>query len=229
MNVFTQKLIENTDEEYRVFSKKLIPDTRYEILGVRVPVIKRVAGKCRNGEVSGSDVFSKNHSYYEEWFLHGILIEEVCKDINGVFSLLDGFLPRLDNWAVCDSTSASLKIIKKNRSAVLDKIAEWKNSDNPYTVRFAITVLMNYYISETTEDGIFEIVNGIDSDNYYVNTAAAWFYSVALVKCYEKAILFLQNGSLKTVIHNKAIQKAIESFRIADNVKKYLKTLRRKN
>lgn len=228
MHIFTKTLIENAEENYKAFSKKLIPDTHYEILGIRVPTIKNIAKKYKTETLLIKNFFEEKHFFYEEWFLHGIMINQASTNVADALILLDKFLPFLDNWAICDSTSASLKILKKDKDITLNKIKEWIKSDNPYTIRFAVTVLMNYYLSENTQKIIFEYINSINSDNYYVNMAIAWFYSVALVKCYDQALYYIKEAKLKLFIHNKAIQKAIESYRISDSIKKYLRTLKRK-
>ncbi len=228
MNIITKELLDNVDKDYRDFAKKLIPDTNYDILGVRVPTIKKIAKKYSINKKLINDYLSEKHCYYEEWFAHGILIGLEKRDVENVLKFLDDFLPYLDNWAICDSTSASLKIIKRNKELFFEKIKGYLNSNNPYTVRFAITLFMNYFLEEQYLENIFKLINNINSNHYYINMAIAWLYSVSLVKHYDKTITMFAGNVLSDFIHNKSIQKAIESFRIPQDKKLYLKTLKRK-
>ena len=228
MNIITKELFKSVDKNYCEFSKKLIPDTNYEILGVRVPTIKKIAKKYSTNTKIINDYLFEKHYYYEEWFLHGLLIGLEKRDVEKVLKLLDEFLPYLDNWAICDSTSASLKIIKCNKELFFEKITGYLNSNNPYTVRFAVTLFMNYFLEEQYLEDIFKLINKINSNHYYINMAISWLYSVALVKHYDKTITLFTDNVLSDFIHNKSIQKAIESFRIPQDKKLYLKTLKRK-
>ncbi len=227
-NPLTKELFENVDENYRLFSLKLIPDTKYRIIGVRVPIIKNIAKKYSANKELIKSFLDDEHVYYEEWFLHGRFIDDIKTSVEDVFSRLDFFLSHLDSWSVCDSTSAGLKIVKNHKKVFYDKISEYLKSDNPYTVRFAVTLLMNYYLDDDYCESAFRTVNAINTEHYYVNMAIAWFYSTALIKQYDKAVKYLENGTLNDFVHNKSIQKAVESFRISNDVKDYLKKLKRK-
>lgn len=227
-NPLTKELFENADENCRLFSLKLIPDTKYRIIGVRVPIIKNIAKKYSANKELIENFLAEEHIYYEEWFLHGTFIDSIKNSVKEVFSRLDFFLPHLDSWSVCDSTSAGLKIVKKHKKLFYEKISEYLKSNNPYTVRFAVTLLMNYYLDDDYCESAFQTVNTINIEHYYVNMAIAWFYSTALIKQYDKAVKYLENGTLSDFVHNKSIQKAVESFRISNDIKDYLRKLKRK-
>ena len=224
MHQITKRLIENIDLTYKDFSKKLIPDTKLKILGVRVPIIKKLAKEYKNTPTAQA-FLSEDHIYYEEWFLHGLLISQI-KDFNKAISLTEEFLPHIDNWGICDSFSASLKIFLKYPHEVYERILTWLKSDRPYVKRFAIVVLLDYFLDSNFDSKILTITSAIISDNYYVNMAIAWLFSVALVKHYNETITFIEQRTLPRFVHNKAIQKAIESFRISQDKKTYLRTLK---
>lgn len=227
MNNITQLLIDKKEEKYKKFSKKIIPDTKLEILGVRVPNIKKIARllKAEQPELISTFINDYTHTYYEEWFLHGLLLQNVT-DIDNLFALLDNFLLYVDNWAICDSTASVLKIVKKYPEKFYKKICEWIESNKTYVVRFAIVLLNDYYLDNYFSEKLLKKVIKIASNNYYVKMAKAWFLSTSLIKQYEKTIWVLQQKVLDKFTHNKTIQKAIDSYRIDADIKIYLKTLR---
>lgn len=225
MSAITKELLNAVDDAYKTFSKKLIPDTNLEILGVRVPKIKAIAKKFTNTN-DAKEFLSCDHKYYEEWFLHGLLLSSLKCDIDVIFNCLDKFLPHVDNWAICDSVAAALKIFNKHSDKVLNKIKEWILSPNPYTVRFAIVILLDYFLGDKFDEKIFDIVINAACEHYYINMAIAWFISVALIKQYDSAVKILIDKRLPKFVHNKSIQKASESFRIDAATKSYLKSLK---
>ncbi len=222
----TELLILNSEENYKLFSQKLIPDTSYEILGVRVPKIKEIAKSVAKNPTTALSFLKEKHNYYEEYFLHGIVLGNLKTDFNSIITLLDDFLKHIDNWAICDSTVSAMKIFKNHKKEVFEHIKRWIKSDKPYTVRFAVVTLLQYFIDEEYIDKAIPLVYNAISNHYYANMAIAWFFSVALVKQYHKTISVLEKKSLPKFIQNKSIQKAIESFRIDQNTKSYLRTLK---
>ena len=224
MNLIIQELFNNQDKIYKLFSQKLIPDTKLEIIGVRVPILKNIAKKYKNTNTE-NEFLQEKHFYYEEWFLHGLLIGNET-NFEKTMRYVEDFLPQIDNWAICDSFVSSLKIFKKNKTAVYKKVKEWILSDNTYTKRFAIVVLLDYFIDSEFIRETLTILQTIISDNYYVNMALAWFYSVALIKEYKTTLPIIESKKLPKFVHNKSIQKAVESFRIKEDIKAYLKSLK---
>ncbi len=228
----TNILMNERNEKYKSFSEKLVPDTNYKILGVNVPTIKRIAKTLALSKNDNEllNFFCSKHLYYEEYLLHGLLIGYLKKhNLNKIVEHIENFLPYIDNWAICDSTVMNLKIIGKNPDYFLSYIIKWIYNEHFYVKRFAIVSLMSYYLDDNFDSNIINLVSKIKSENYYVNMACAWFFSVALVKQYDQAIDILKKGLLSNFIHNKTIQKAIESFRIPQTTKDYLKSLKRKN
>ncbi len=222
----TNKLFELSEKEYKIFSEKLIPDTKLEILGVRTPLIKKYAKYlCKDTPHLVNDFLCAKHQYYEEWLLHGFLLSYE-KDIDALILQLNNFLPYIDNWAICDCSVMALKIFKKNPIKTLDFIKNCIKSNKPYIVRFGIVALLSYFLDTNFSNEILLLINDIKSEHYYVNMALAWFYSIAIIKQYKSILPLIKSQSLPKFVHNKAIQKATESFRVPFDTKQYLKTLK---
>ncbi len=158
--------------------------------------------------------------------LHGLLISEI-KDYDVCINEIDRFLPYVDNWAVCDIMSP--KILKKNKEELIKKIKKWAKLKQTYTCRFGIKMLMSYFLDEDFKPEYLKISASVHSNEYYVQMMVAWFFATALAKQWNDAILYLENNKLDNWVHNKAIQKALESYRITDEQKVYLKNLKIKN
>ena len=163
------------------------------------------------------------HKYYEENNLHGFLIETM-KDYNQVIAALDAFLPYVDNWATCDLMSP--KIFKKHLPELREQIQVWMASSHTYTIRFGIEMLMSFYLDEQFQPEYLDWVADVQSEEYYVNMMIAWYFATALAKQYDAALPYIQQHRLEPWTHNKAIQKAIESYRITDEQKDYLRSLK---
>ncbi len=226
-NDITDFLFKNADVKYRDFTAKLTPNIDKEtIIGVRVPLLRQLSKKLKNADVATEFLSTLPHSYLEENHLHGFLIEH-CRDYDTAVSLLEDFLPYIDNWATCDTVRP--KVFKKHPKELIDKIKLWIQSENPYTVRYAIGLLNSFYLDEHFSPEHLHIVSKIKSDEYYINMMIAWYFATALCKQYDCAVKHLENHTLSQWVHNKAIQKAIESYRIDTDTKAYLRTLKIKN
>ena len=223
-NDITDFLLRNADEEYREFTAKLTPNIDKEsIIGVRVPLLRKLSKKLKNTDVATDFLHSLPHSYLEENHLHGFLIEH-STDFDTAISLLEDFLPYINNWATCDTVRP--KILKKHTDKLFEKIKLWLKSDHTYTVRYAIGLLNSFYLDEHFESEHLQLVAGIKSDEYYINMMIAWYFATALCKQYDDAVKILENRTLPLWVHNKAIQKARESYRIDADTKAYLNTLK---
>ena len=163
------------------------------------------------------------HKYYEENNLHGMLLEQI-KDYDELIIELEKFLPHIDNWATCDLLS--LRIVEKNLEDFLGKINKYIKSDQPYTIRFGISMLMKHYLDDNFKIEYANKVAGVQSEEYYVNMMRAWYFATALAKQYDSIIPFIEEKKLDVWTHNKAIQKSIESYRITPEQKEYLRTLK---
>ena len=163
------------------------------------------------------------HKYYEENNLHGMLLEQI-KDYDELIIELEKFLQYIDNWATCDLLS--LRIVKKNLEDFLEKINKYIKSDQPYTIRFGISMLMKHYLDDNFKIEYANKVTAVQSEEYYVNMMRAWYFATALAKQYDSIIPFIEEKKLDVWTHNKAIQKSIESYRITPEQKEYLRTLK---
>lgn len=222
MNI-KEELLKLKDEKYKEFHAKLMPTINPDtIIGIRVPVLRAFSKTIQDTE----DFFSHlPHEYFEENNLHGFLIEKIS-DFDECIKELEKFLPYVDNWATCDMMRP--KVFKKNTDKLVLKIKEWLKSEHTYTVRFGIEMLMVYFLDEKFDEKYLEWVSKIKSDEYYINMMIAWYFATALAKQYETAVKYIEKNKLPLWVHNKTIQKAVESYRISNDVKDYLKTYRRK-
>ena len=219
------KLFELQDKEYAKFQAKLTPGIEEEnVIGVRLPLARKLAKEYIKDEESKTFLKELPHKYYDENILHGMLVSEI-KDYDTCIEEIDRFLPYVDNWAVCDTMIP--KVLKKNKQDLLKRIKKWSKSKEVYTCRFGIKMLMSFYLDEDFKEEYLEIPASIHSDEYYINMMIAWFFATALAKKWEQTIKYLENNKLDVWVHNKTIQKARESYRITDDQKEYLKSLKR--
>ncbi len=214
------------DKEYHAFHSKLIPNVNPDLfIGVRTPELRKYAKRLFKTSQAEEYLSILPHQYYDENNLHGFLIEET-KDYSTVINALDAFLPYVDNWATCDMISP--KVFKKHTAELIEKIKEWMASEHTYTKRFGMGMLMKFYLDENFSLEYLDMVASVESNEYYVNMMIAWFFATALAKQYEATLPYIVNQKLNQWVHNKAIQKSIESYRIAPEQKAYLRTLKRK-
>ena len=218
------QLFELQDVEYREFQRKLMPTVNPEtVIGVRTPELRKLAKEFSKTPEAEEFIKILPHKYYEENNLHGFLIEAI-KDYDQVIKAIDDFLPYVDNWATCDLMSP--KVFKKHLPELYDKIKVWLKSDWTYTVRFGIEMLMSFFLDDHFQPEMPDLVAEIRSQEYYVNMMIAWYFATALAKQYEAVLPYIKERRLDKWAHNKAIQKAIESYRISDEAKAYLRTLK---
>ena len=224
MEKITKMLFALRDENYATFQAKLTPTVDKSLfIGVRVPEVRKLAKKITSEPFAASFLQELPHKYYDENMLHGLLISEF-KDYNKAIEETDRFLPFVDNWAVCDIMSP--KIFKKHKSELIDKIREWVDSSETYTIRFGIEMLMSHFLDEDFMPEYLEIPAAVRSEEYYVNMMIAWFFATALAKQWNNTIPYIKKDRLDRWTHNKTIQKAIESYRITDEQKVYLRSLK---
>jgi 3-methyladenine DNA glycosylase AlkD len=214
----------NRDEGYAQFQRKLIPNIAPEtVLGVRTPVLRKLAKQIAKEDVCKAFLEELPHRFFEENQLHGFLISDM-RDYDACIRELEKFLPYMDNWATCDQTSPA--VFAKHRKELLAQIQRWLNSDHPYTVRFGIGMLMRHYLDEDFQPEYLTWVTQIKSEEYYVNMEIAWYLATALAKQWNAAISCLESKKMEKWVHNKTIRKAIESYRITDEQKAYLRSLK---
>ena len=221
-----ERLFAMAEKEYGQFQAKLIPTVDPAlILGVRMPKLRALAREISGSAEAEAFLRALPHTYFEENQLHAALIERL-RDYPACLAATERFLPFVDNWATCDCFSP--KVFGKNRAALLDEIRRWITSDKTYTVRFAIKQLITWYLDESFFPECLAMVAAVNSADYYVKMMVAWFFATALAKQYEAALPYLEQERLPVWIHNKTIQKAVESYRITPEQKIYLRSLRKK-
>lgn len=219
-----EALFAKQDTAYRDFQAKLIPTIdRETVIGVRTPELRKMAKQFAKQKEIGAFLAELPHSYFEENQLHAFIIAE-RKDFAQCMEELTAFLPYVDNWATCDQMSP--KVLKKHRQELMPYIREWIASDETYTVRFGVRMLMEHFLDEDFDLAYPGMVSEIRSEEYYVNMMIAWYFATALAKQYEAVLPYLEEKRLETWTHNKAIQKAVESYRITPEQKGYLKGLK---
>lgn len=219
-----QELLLMQDDRYRDFQSSLIPTVAKErIIGVRTPKLRAFAKRLRGSPEAEAFLRVLPHDCFEENQLHAFLIEEI-RDYTTCISALNAFLPHVDNWATCDMMSP--KVLGRHSEALRREITHWLASPHPYTVRYAIGMLMRWYLDAHFSNADLQAVASTESENYYVKMMIAWYFATALAKQYDAAILYLQMPQLPPWTHNKTIQKALESNRITAEQKQYLRTLK---
>ena len=219
-----KRLYELQDLGYQKFHSHLIPGAN-QVIGVRMPALRALA-KAIVKDQPEEFLRTCPHDWYEQSMLSGMVLAQSDFDAEKVQEQLDLFLPYVNNWAVCDCTANQLKIIKKNKAAFWDWILAHLDSTRPFTVRFCICLLMGYYLEEPYIDRVLEIFRSIRSEDYYVNMGLAWALCECLIKYYPKTLPVLEQKILPSWVQNKTIQKAVDSFRITEEQKTMLRSLR---
>ena len=219
-----EKIVALQDKSYQAFQSKLMPTVPSEtIIGVRTPMLRKLAKEISGTKQAESFLNSLPHKYYEENNLHAFLVENI-KDYDTALVETEKFLPYIDNWATCDCFCP--KVFAKHKEELLIPIRRLLNSDKIYTVRYAMGMLMRYYLDEEFRPEYLGWVADVHSEEYYLNMMRAWYFATALAKQPEAALPWLTTRRLDTWTHNKTIQKAVESFRITPEMKQRLRMLR---
>lgn len=227
-DLINEEIINNlnslSDSKYRDFQIKLIPGkTSDQMIGVRTPDLRSYAKELSKRDDISDFLNNLPHEFFDENQLHAFIIS-LLKDYDKCMDEVDRFLPYVDNWATCDQMSP--KIFKKNREKLLEKIRDWIASDKTYTIRFGIKMLMEHFLDDDFDLQYPDMVASVRSEEYYVNMMIAWYFATALAKQYDSILPYIEEKRLDTWTHNKAIQKSIESYRITDDQKSYLRSLK---
>ena len=222
--VLIEKLKKFQDMKYRDMQIRIIPSVDPKsVIGVRTPDLKAIAKDILRSGDYRNFLEGLPHEYFEENQIHSFIISGM-KDLGECMEELEIFLPYVDNWATCDQLSP--KIFKKHKDVVLEHIKQWIKSDKTYTVRFGIGMLMGHFLDDDFDPVYPEMVAGIRSDEYYINMMIAWYFATVIAKQYESVIPYIEGKRLDDWTHNKAIQKCLESRRITEEKKSYLKSLK---
>ena len=221
MSAITGRLLTLADGGYRRFQMPLLPTIPPErVIGVRTPLLRKLAKELAGTEEGEAFLQDLPHTYYEENNLHAFLVEQI-KDFDACMAAIDAFLPYVDNWSTCDGWSP--KVLKQHPEELLCKIQAWMASDHPYTVRYGIGMLQRHFLDQRFRPEYLDWVAAVDREEYYVRMMVAWYFATALAKQYEAALPFIRGRRLPLWTHNKAIQKALESYRVPPERKAQLK------
>ena len=221
-----QQLFELQDLKYRDFHAKLVPGMNVnDIIGVRTPELRKFAKQLAKDERVGDFLAVLPHRYLDEMNLHGFIISEL-KDYDECLEEIERFLPYVNNWATCDLLSPKAFKQKKNRVRLIEDIKRWMASDEPFIIRFGIEMLMSFYLDEDFKPEYLKWVSDIRHEHYYVKMMVAWYFATALAKQWESTLPYIVESTLEKWTHNKAIQKAVESYRIKPEQKELLKSYR---
>ncbi len=222
-----KELINLADEKYRKFHSNLCPGVE-NILGVRLPLLRQIAKNLAKDDYNDY-LNNSNTKYYEEIMIEGLIIGYLKIDNENRFNYIKNFVPKINNWAVCDSFCNNLKFTNRNMAEVWGFILPYTSSKNEFDVRFAVVMILNFYIVEDYIDRVLSILNNIHHDGYYVKMAVAWAISFAYIHFPEKTLIFLKNNNLDNFTYNKSLQKIIESNRISKEGKDLMRSMKIKN
>lgn len=222
-----EELINLADEKYKKFHSNLCPGVE-NILGVRLPILRKLSKDLSKNNYKD---YLDNDSvkYYEEVMIEGLIIGYIKADNETRFKYIRNFVPKINNWAVCDSFCNNLKFTKKNMSEVWDFILPYTSSKNEFDVRFAVVMILNFYIVDGYIDNVLSVLNDIHHDGYYVKMAVAWAVSFAYIHFPDKTLAFLKNNNLDNFTYNKSLQKIIESNRVSKEYKDLMRSMKKKN
>lgn len=224
MNQLQTQLFELQDLKYRDFQSNLMPGIdKNQVIGVRMPVLRKFEKQFVKTEEAKGFIRELPHQYYEENNLHMMMISQI-KDYEQCLSEIERFLPYVNNWATCDMMVP--KCFQKHKEELLPVIKKWIASGQTYTIRYGIGILMGIYLDEDFNPEYLELAANVKSEEYYVNMMIAWYLATALAKQWDAVIPYLEKRKLSPWVHKKTIQKAVESNRITDEQKTYLKSLR---
>ena len=223
-----QELIKLADDKYRSFHSNLCPGVE-NILGVRLPLLRKIANSLSKEEDYYNYLNNGDTKYYEEIMIEGLIIGYLKTDNENRFNYIRNFIPKIDNWAICDSFCNNLKFTKKNINEVWNFILPYTSSENEFDIRFALVMMLNFYIIEDYIDDVLNTLNNINHDGYYVKMAVAWAVSYAYIDFPQKTLTFLKNNNLDNFTYNKSLQKIIESTRVSKEDKDLMRSLKKNN
>lgn len=223
-----QELIKLQDQKYKEFHSRLC-SSMAPILGIRVPILRNYAKELLKQNTFPELMQNIDDEYYEEIMLQGMLIGLAKEDFKTILESIKNFLPKIDNWAICDVFCAGLKMTKKNQEAMWEFLKQCVKSEQEFEIRFGVVMLLDYFIEEKYLKDIFQILEEIKSQKYYVQMAVAWAISICLIKYYDETLVYLEKANLDTFTYDKALQKGIESARITLEQKQVLRNRKKQD
>ena len=221
------KLLELQDEKYKEFSAKLSPNCDFKRIGIKVPSLRDLAKKIAKSE-NFKEYLEKEETYYEEIMLKGFIIGYSKMEFAEKLKYIEKFIPKIKDWAICDTFCPTLKDTNKNKEKMWEFINKYLNSQNEFDIRFAVIMMLDFYITDEYIDLVLENLNNIKHEGYYVKMAVAWTISVAYIKFKDKTLKFFNETKIDDWTFNKALQKIIESNRVTEEEKNEIRKMKRK-
>lgn len=221
-----EQLLERAEEDYQLFSSRLLPK-QTNILGVRLPVLRKIAKEIAQGDWRAYLKTAEN-KYFEEIMLQGMVIGSAKADIQEILSYVTNFVPIIDNWSVCDSFCSGLKITNQNKKQVWNYLQQYVASEKEFEVRFGVVMLLDYYIDQEYINQVLTVFDHIKQQGYYAKMAVAWAVSICFIKFPETTFHYLKENALDDDTYNKSIQKIAESLTVDVETKKHIRSMKRK-
>ncbi|MCI9411137.1 MAG: DNA alkylation repair protein [Eubacterium sp.] len=222
-----ESLREMADEKYREFHSRLIPGVESIFYGVRVPALRKLARQLVKGDWRGFVELTKDSSVYEFNMLCGMVCALAKCDFEEKLEYVKKFIPSIDNWAVCDIVCGDLKDVKNNQERMYEFVLPYLKSQNEYEVRFAVVILIQYFVTDEYINDVLKNYDDIRHKGYYVKMAVAWGISICYVKYRNITLEYLASCNLDDFTYNKSVQKMIESFRVSREDKEMLRSMKR--
>ena len=223
-DLFIKYLYSYQDVNYLKFHSKLVKDK--SIIGIRIPILKKIAKEISKSNYLDYIKYNR-HDTYEEDMIYGLILGYIKTPFKDVLNYLKAFMPYNDNWAINDTVCANLKGFKNNQDTGYIFIKELLNSKKDWYIRFALVLLLDYYINDDYIDKLYSIIDSVKSDNYYVEMANAWLISICFIKYPDKTMNYLLNNNLDKFTFNKSIDKICDSYRVENSIKNELKRIKR--
>lgn len=219
-----QEIEQLAENDYKKFSASLLPGVD-KVLGVRLPRLRKLAGRIAAGD--WQHYLAAEPDYFEEVMLQGMVIGAIKVTPEERLQYMADFIPKINSWSVCDSFCSGLKFTNKNQELVWDFLQPYLHSGKEYQIRFAVIMMMDYYLTAAYIDLVLPLLDGVAHDGYYVKMAVAWALATALAKQPEKTWDYFQHHHLDADTWKKTIQKCLESRRIPEEQKAALRQMRK--
>ena len=225
-NSFVEELIKIRDVEYKEFHSSIVLNSRYEMIGIRLPKMREIAKDISKGNIEEFLLVAKDH-YYEEVMIQGLVISHL-KDEKIFYRYFQNHVKKIDNWALCDTFCNSIKIVEKHEDKYFKEAIQMSLKEDEFIARTGLVIILSHFVNENNINTIFETLNKIKSDKFYINMAESWLVCELFIKFRDKTLEFIKENNLNTFTHNKAISKIHDSYRVTKDDKDFLNSLRRK-
>ena len=223
---FVEYLISINDSKYKEFHSSLVLNSKYEMLGIRVPIMKDIAKKIAKTSNIEEFLEYSQERYYEEIMIHGLVISHI-KDEKLFYKYFKKHIKKIDNWALCDTFCSAIKIVEKYEDKYFKEAVKMSLSDEEFISRVGLVIILSHFISEKNIETIFEVLNKIESEKFYINMAEAWLVCELYIKFPKETKEFIKNNNLNKFTQNKAISKIHDSYRVSKEDKEALNIFRK--